>query len=102
MGNWHCPTCGLEYRASAVIDRKGICDECDPEGFKEQYNKDIAWMKKRTIGQEHITENTFFPGKPKHVKLTGGKQTWFARRTQTELLDWQRKMPFFSKKEKSE
>ncbi len=94
MGNKHgyCAKCGLEYRGSVVIDREGICDECDPEGFKEQYNKDIVWMKKRTIGQKHITENTFFPDKPKHSHQSRRPYNW--KNTKTDKENWRRRMPF--------
>jgi hypothetical protein len=96
----YCSKCGLEYRRSAVIDREGICDECDPEGFKEQYNKDIVWMKKRTIGQKHITENTFFPDKPKHFHPKSSPRRVI--RTETETATWRRRMPFWSQKRESE
>ena len=104
MGNKHgyCSKCGLEYRRSAVIDREGICEECDPEGFKEQYNKDIVWMKKRTIGQKHITENTFFPDKPKRTRGDYKKIEPHYKRTETETATWRRRMPFWSQKRDSE
>ena len=41
----------------------GICEDCEPEKFKEQYEKDLVYMQKRNMGQEHITEHTFFPKK---------------------------------------
>jgi|TARA_R110002096_G_scaffold399549_1_gene595989 hypothetical protein len=42
-----------------------ICDECDPELFKEEHQKNVTNFKRRKVGQQHITENTFFPDQPK-------------------------------------
>jgi len=56
-----CKKCGLQYRIwSHKIDNP-ICEECDPEKFKEQHKKSIIFQKKRRLGQSHITEHTFFP-----------------------------------------
>jgi len=59
----YCPICGLQYTKSQIKMRAGICQECEPEKFKEQYEKDIVYMQTRNMGQEHITEHTFFPKK---------------------------------------
>ena len=63
MSKEYCPKCGLEYRKSQIKMRAGICEECEPKKFKEQYEKDIVYMQARNMGQEHITEHTFFPKK---------------------------------------
>ena len=64
MGKDYCPKCGLQYRKSQIKMRMGICEDCDPTKFKEQYEKDLVYMQKRKVGQKHITEHTFFPEKP--------------------------------------
>ena len=63
MGKDYCPKCGLQYRKSQIKMRMGICEECEPTKFKEQYEMDLVYMQKRNMGQEHITEHTFFPKK---------------------------------------
>ena len=63
MGKDYCPKCGLQYRKSQIKMRMGICEECEPTKFKEQYETDLVYMQKRNMGQEHITEHTFFPKK---------------------------------------
>jgi len=59
--------------------RMGICEDCEPEKFKEQYEKDIITMQKRRIGQEHITEHTFFPKKA--PSKTYQPKKWYRRET---------------------
>jgi len=58
-----CPKCGLEYTQGQIKMRMGVCEECEPDKFKEQYETDINRVYK--MGQQHITEHTFFPAKPK-------------------------------------
>jgi len=59
--NHHCNRCGLAYRNWVSKLEKPVCDECEPEKFKQLHNKNVTSIKKRIIGQEHITEHTFFP-----------------------------------------
>ena len=77
--NEYCNRCGLEYRKSQIQMRMGICEDCEPEKFKEQYEKDIITMQKRRIGQEHITEHTFFPKKA--PSKTYQLKKWYRRET---------------------
>ena len=44
-----------------------ICDECDPVKFKELHEENLRTFKKKEVGQQHITEHTFFPKKPSAV-----------------------------------
>ena len=55
------------YRLWIHKAEKEICDECDPQLFKEEHEKNISNYKKRKVGQKHITENTFFPDEPKRT-----------------------------------
>ena len=57
----HCPNCGLQYRIWIQKLERQVCDECNPEDFKELHKKNVRQHKKRFVGQEHITENTIFP-----------------------------------------
>ena len=57
----HCPNCGLQYRIWIQKLERQVCDECNPKEFKELHKENVRQHKKRFIGQEHITENTFFP-----------------------------------------
>ena len=57
----HCPNCGLQYRIWIQKLERQVCDECNPEEFKELHKKNVRQHKKRFVGQEHITEHTFFP-----------------------------------------
>jgi len=59
----HCKRCGLKYRNWVSMLEVKVCDECEPEKFKELHDKNVTAIKKRTVGQEHITEHTFFPKK---------------------------------------
>ena len=77
--NEYCNRCGLEYRKSQIQMRMGICEDCEPEKFKEQYEKDIITMQKRRIGQEHITEHTFFPKRA--PSKTYQVKKWYRRET---------------------
>jgi len=79
MGKDYCPKCGLQYRRSQIKLRMGICEECDPDKFKEQYEMDIVYMQKRNMGQKHITEHTFFPKKAISKKYQEFK--WYRRET---------------------
>ena len=79
MGKDYCPKCGLQYRKSQIKLRMGICEECEPDKFKEQYEMDLVYMQKRNIGQEHITEHTFFPKKAVNKKYQEFK--WYRRET---------------------
>ncbi len=56
-----CPTCGLEYRLWVEKLEQKVCDQCDPKEFKELHKENVRQHKKRFVGQEHITEHTFFP-----------------------------------------
>ena len=61
MRNNYCKECGLEFRVWVVKTHNTVCDLCDPEKFKELHNKNIRAYKKKKIGQEHLSENTWFP-----------------------------------------
>ena len=61
----HCPNCGLQYRIWIQKLEQQVCDECNPKEFKELHKKNVRQHKKRFIGQEHITEHTFFPTEKK-------------------------------------
>ena len=60
----YCQQCGLMYRLWMHKTEHEVCDECEPEKFKELHNQNIQTIKKRTRGQEHISEHHFFPKKP--------------------------------------
>jgi len=79
----HCKRCGLKYRNWVSMLEVKVCDECEPEKFKELHNKNVTAIKKRTLGQEHITEHTFFP---KHISfkypINWGKAKWKRRKQQ--------------------
>ena len=79
----HCKRCGLKYRKWVSMLEVKVCDECEPEKFKELHNKNITAIKKRTVGQEHITEHTFFP---KHIgtnyHINWSKAKWNRRKQQ--------------------
>ena len=79
MAKDYCPKCGLQYRQSQIKMRMGICEECEPDKFKEQYEMDLVYMQKRNMGQEHITEHTFFPKKAPSKKYQEFK--WYRRET---------------------
>ena len=62
MANKHyCPTCGLEYRIWVEKLEQKVCDQCNPKEFEELHKQNVRQHKKRFVGQQHITENTFFP-----------------------------------------
>ncbi len=61
----YCPRCGLMYRLWVHKAERNICDECEPEKFKELHDQNITNYKRRKVGQQHITEHTFFPDHPK-------------------------------------
>jgi ribosome-binding protein aMBF1 (putative translation factor) len=60
----YCQNCGLMYRDWIHKAELTVCDECEPEKFATLHKQNIRRIKRRTIGQEHITENTFFPAVP--------------------------------------
>ena len=75
-GKEFCPTCGLEYRQWAIKINKLICDECEPSAFSDLHKENLTSMKRRTVGQEHITEHTWFPKNgeiPNHLKVKNWK-----------------------------
>jgi len=41
-----------------------VCDECEPEKFAKLHKQNIQCIKKRSRGQEHISEHHHFPRKP--------------------------------------
>jgi len=57
----YCPTCGLEYRIWIAKLEQKVCDQCNPKEFEELHKENVRGHKKRFVGQQHITENTFFP-----------------------------------------
>ncbi len=57
----YCPTCGLKFRIWVEKLEQKVCDQCNPKEFKELHDNNVRQHKKRFVGQEHITENTFFP-----------------------------------------
>ena len=59
--NNYCKNCGLMYRLWIHKAELEICDECEPEKFAKLHKENIRVIKKRTRGQQHITEHTFFP-----------------------------------------
>ena len=61
----YCNKCGLQYRRWNIKIEFQACEECDPEKFRKIYKTNINRMKRRTVGQEHITEHTFFPKQKK-------------------------------------
>ena len=77
MSKDYFPKCGLQYRRSQIKMRMGICEECEPDKFKEQYEMDLVYMQKKNMGQEHITEHTFFPKKA--VSKRYQKNKWYRR-----------------------
>ena len=62
MGGY-CLTCGLQYRLWNVKIENPACEECEPQKFKELHQTNIQRRKTLQMGQEHITEHTFFPRK---------------------------------------
>jgi len=64
----YCSQCGLMYRLWIHKVERKVCDECEPEKFKELYNENISIVKKRTRGQKHITEHHYFPDAPKKTQ----------------------------------
>tara|TARA_Y100001937_G_scaffold127486_1_gene199905 strand:- start:897 stop:1151 length:255 start_codon:yes stop_codon:yes gene_type:complete len=61
MSGNYCPTCGLQYRLWSVKIENKACDECEPEKYKKLHAANIQRRKTLLMGQEHITEHTFFP-----------------------------------------
>jgi hypothetical protein len=56
-----------------------ICDECEPKKFKELHETNLRTHKKKEVGQQHITEHTFFP---KNVSASEKSKKYEYRRTQ--------------------
>ena len=56
-----------------------ICDECEPKKFKELHETNLRTYKKKEVGQQHITEHTFFP---KNVSASEKSKKYEYRRTQ--------------------
>jgi hypothetical protein len=59
--NNYCRQCGLMFRKWAHRTEEPVCDECNPKEFKELHEKNLRTNRRRSVGQQHITENTFFP-----------------------------------------
>ena len=64
MDKEFCPTCGLEYRHWAIKIEESVCEECKPKEFNDLYKHNLTHMKRKKLGQEHITEHTWFPKIP--------------------------------------
>jgi hypothetical protein len=64
----YCSICGLQYRKWACDVHKPACEDCEPEKYLKLRETNITSIKKRTIGQQHITEHTWFPKKSKEKK----------------------------------
>jgi ribosomal protein S27AE len=62
--NNYCPQCGLMFRLWMHKTEHAVCDECDPVKFKELHKQNLRTYKKKEVGQQHITEHTFFPKTP--------------------------------------
>ena len=63
MSRNYCKICGLQYRKWAVDVETPACEDCEPEKYLKIRKTNITAIKKRTVGQEHITENSWFPKK---------------------------------------
>jgi len=75
----YCDQCGLQFRMWTRKLEHQVCDQCNPKEFKELHEGNVRQHKKRFVGQQHITEHTFFP---KHASgYTFGKPEKY-RRTQ--------------------
>jgi len=74
-----CPNCGLEYRRWAINLEEFVCEECNWHEWNTLVSKNITLMKRRKVGQEHITEHSWFPKKPEGKHMV---QYWKKRRTQ--------------------
>jgi hypothetical protein len=61
MSRNYCKICGLQYRRWAVAVHNPACEDCEPEKYLKLRKTNITAIKKRTVGQEHITENSWFP-----------------------------------------
>ena len=59
----YCRRCGLQYRKWNIQTEFQACEECEPDKYRKIYNTNVTQIKKRTVGQDHITEHTFFPKK---------------------------------------
>lgn len=61
MSRNYCKICGLQYRKWAVDVESPACEDCQPEKYAKIRKTNITAIKKRVVGQEHITENSWFP-----------------------------------------
>ena len=68
MRNHFCRTCGLEFRKWVRKTHNTVCDQCEPEKFKELHTQNLRLFKTRKIGQEHLTESTWFPKENNQTK----------------------------------
>ena len=64
MRDNYCKQCGLMFRLWIHKAEMNVCDECEPEKFKKIHNENIQQIKKKSRGQEHITEHHHFPRQP--------------------------------------
>ena len=80
-GSSYCKQCGLQFRIWTRKLEQQVCDECEPEKFKELHQENINNIKKKQMGQEHITEHTFFPKAPEQ-KYKLKEEGWKYTRTQ--------------------
>ena len=81
MRNTYCKTCGLEFRKWVIKTHNTVCDQCNPKKFKELHDTNLRAFKKKKIGQEHLTENTWFP-KEDGIGRAQGKSHIYYRRQQ--------------------
>jgi hypothetical protein len=61
MSRNYCSICGLQYRKWAVDVHNPACEDCEPEKYAKLRKTNITAIKKRTLGQQHITEHSWFP-----------------------------------------
>jgi ribosome-binding protein aMBF1 (putative translation factor) len=64
MKNNYCKQCGLMYRLWIHKAELNVCDECEPEKFASLHKQNIYDIKKKSRGQEHISEHHHFPRQP--------------------------------------
>ena len=77
--NEYCNRCGLEYRKSQIKMRMGICEDCEPEKFKKQYEKDIITMQKRRMGPGTYNRTHILPKRAPSTRYQVKK--WYRRET---------------------
>mgnify|MGYP001164915075 CR=1 FL=1 len=61
MNKNYCPKCGLQYRKWSIEVEKQVCEDCDSIEYEKLRKTNITRIKKRQVGQKHISENTWFP-----------------------------------------